>query len=103
MAKRKQYSSDQKARIVLESISERYTIRELARKHKIHPQLITNWRKVFIDNASLLFDHGLPSGPGNHEAELAALYEKIGQLQVEVDFLKKVRRRFQFDKTREAH
>jgi len=89
MASRKQYSSEQKARIVLETMNERHTIRDLAQKYKVHPQLITNWRKQFLESASVVFERGTHTTSENRDGEVSQLYEKIGQLQVELDYLKK--------------
>ena len=45
--KKRKFSSDFKAKVVLEALSERYTIQELARKLEIHPSQITLWKNQF--------------------------------------------------------
>lgn len=54
--KKRKFSSDFKAKVVLEALSERYTIQEIARKHEIHPSQITLWKNQFLKNASSVFD-----------------------------------------------
>ena len=92
MKSRRSFSSEFKTKVVLEALSERYTMSELAQRHKIHPQQITNWKKLFLDNASLIFDNGPSVSQARSEEEVAQLYEKIGQQQMEIEFLKKTSR-----------
>lgn len=94
--KRRKFSSDFKVRVVLEALSERQSITELAQKHQIHPNQITTWKREFLDNAAVIFDKsGEKSVQGeDHEAERTRLYRKIGELEMENDFLKKVSAKF---------
>ena len=90
MAKRK-YSAAFKAKIVIEALKEEKTISEIASKYGIHPQLVREWKREFIKNASKVFET-------QHEVkrlkvELEKAYKKIGQLEVENDFLSDVLRR----------
>jgi transposase len=62
---------------------------ELAQKHGLHPNQITEWKKQFLSNASAVFKSGVDDSAAQSEKESEKLYKKIGQLQVEVDFLKK--------------
>lgn len=78
--------------MVLESLSERFTLAELAQRHKINPQQITNWKKYFLSNASEVFESIRGAKATNREDDVGKLYEKIGQQQVELDFLKKASR-----------
>ncbi len=62
---------------------------ELAQKHNLHPNQISKWKSDFLENA---LDHmRLPSERSNQDLdrEMEKLFEKIGRLQVENDFLKK--------------
>ena len=64
------------------------TLQELSSKHSIHSNQITTWKKEFLANASSSFEKGKDKETFDKEKE--GLYSKIGQLQVEVDFLKTV-------------
>ena len=86
---RRKFTSEFKFKVVLEALSERYTIQELGRKYEIHPTQITNWKSQFLKNGQALFDR--PVKDSKTEAqELEDRYLKvIGQQKMEIDFLKK--------------
>ena len=86
--KRKQYSPEFKAKVAIAAIKNEETIAELAAKHQVHPTMINNWKKALLEGASDLFDKGQKSKK-NQDATLDKLYRKIGQLEVENDFLSK--------------
>jgi len=86
--KRRKFSSKFKTKVVLEAIKERHTLSELAEKHELHPNQITTWKKEFLNNAEEVFTKKT-SKKNNTDKELAKLYQKIGQLEMEKDFLKK--------------
>lgn len=88
MKKRKSYSSGFKTKIVLEALQERETLQELGRKYDLHPTQISNWKNQFLNNAPSVFDKGTVKN--EDEKEKSDLFKKVGQLQMEVDFLKKV-------------
>jgi transposase len=87
---RRRFSAAFKAQVVLEALSERQSLEELARKHELHPTQISTWRKEFVANAAAAFG-GKAEGEGQavQEAQLEKLYAQIGQQKVEIDFLKK--------------
>ena len=74
--------------MVLEALQERETIQEIARKYELHPTQISNWKSQFLSEASGVFEKGVTKN--DEEKEKAELFKKVGQLQMEVDFLKKV-------------
>jgi transposase-like protein len=86
---RKQYSAEFKTKIALEAIKGQKTINEIASTHELHPTQITQWKKQALD--------ALPSAfSGNNQRQekaqtdlTDALYQQIGQLKVELDWLKK--------------
>lgn len=88
MKKRKNYSSGFKTKVVLEALQERETIQEIGKKYEIHPNQISTWKSQFLSNANSIFEKGLTKP--DDEKEKDELFKKVGQLQVENDFLKKV-------------
>ena len=87
--KRRKFSKEFKARVALEAIKGQRTANELAQEFEVHVNQINLWEKKLLESAPEVFSTGK-----NREAErLAAqrdiLYRKVGQLQVEVDWLKK--------------
>ncbi|GAC1662267.1 MAG: transposase [Flavisolibacter sp.] len=85
---RRKFSADFKAKVVIESLKDRSTIEQLARKYELHPTQINNWKKEFLSKASAVFAGG-ELDREQKEADTEKLYAQIGQLKVENDFLKK--------------
>jgi transposase len=88
MKKRKNYTSGFKTKVVLEALQERETIQEIGKKYEIHPNQISTWKSQFLANANSVFEKGITKT--DDEKEKDALFKKVGQLQIENDFLKKV-------------
>jgi transposase len=86
---RRKFSSDFKAKVVLEALKERSTIEELARKYELHPTQINLWKKEAVNKLSSVFDKVGDGETENKEEQMDKLYSQIGQLKVENDFLKK--------------
>ena len=86
---RRKFSAEFKAKVVLEALRERSTIEELARKHELHPNQINTWKKEAVANLAAVFGSGKDDGSADLEKQTEKLYAKIGQLEVENDFLKK--------------
>ena len=61
---------------------------ELSKKFEVHPQIISKWKQEFIERAAEIFDTKSPEQ--QEKIDVDKLYTKIGQLEVERDFLKKV-------------
>lgn len=86
---RRQYSAEWKAKIALEAIKGQRTIQEIASHYELHPNLVTHWKKQLLDRAGEIFSSGkMEEGKADEELK-AELYQQIGKLQVEVDWLKK--------------
>ena len=88
MKKRTNHTSGFKTKVVLEALQERETIQEIAKKYNLHPNQISTWKAKFLSGANSVFEKG--SVKDETEKEKAELFKKVGQLQMENDFLKKV-------------
>jgi putative transposase len=88
---RKQYPSTLKAKIVIEALRETKTISELATEHQIHPNLITKWKQAAVTELPTLFERGVVKDETvqAQEAKIAELYQEIGKLTTQVNWLKK--------------
>jgi len=90
-AKRRKFAATFKAKVALEAIKERYTLAELSKKYEVHPNMITKWKREFLERSSEIFETQPPDN--DFDAEREKLYAKIGKLEVERDWLKKISRR----------
>lgn len=86
--KRRKFTSKFKTKVVLEALSERYTLAQLAERHKLHPNQISTWKKQFLANAAAVFEKGTKSPKDQAEQEKDTLLKLIGEQKVEIDFLK---------------
>jgi transposase-like protein len=86
---RKRHSASFKARVALEAAKQSRTVAELARAYQVHPVQISQWKKQLLDGAEALFRDGRRREGGDAEAVQAELYERIGRLNMEVEWLKK--------------
>jgi transposase len=86
-SKRQKHTGAFKAKVAIEAIQERETLSELSKRYGIHPNMITRWKKEFLERAPQLFEK-TPSADKD-EKDLDKLYAKIGQLEMEKEFLKK--------------
>ena len=85
----KKYSKELKARIALDAIKGQKTVAELASEYGVHANQISIWKKQLLDAAPDTFTSGKDKGAEKKEIECERLYQKVGQLQIEVDWLKK--------------
>lgn len=85
--KRRNYSGKFKTQVALEAIKEVRTISELASEYEVHPNQITNWKKQLVEGADQIFNG--KKHKANTKGNEAKLYEEIGRLKVELDWLKK--------------
>jgi transposase len=89
MKKRRSFKDEFRLKVVLDALSERYTTAELVQKYQVHGNMINKWKKEFLQNAIRAFDRKGSIRQEDWETEKMALYAKIGQLEMEKDFLKK--------------
>jgi transposase len=89
MAKRrKTHESSFKARVAVEALKERETAAQLAKRFGVHPTQVNQWKRKLLDEAPELFDRESRSRP-EEAFEATELYEQIGRLKMELDWLKK--------------
>ena len=86
MKTRRRFSAGFKAKVALEAIRGERTISELATKHHLHPNQITQWKRQAIEKLAKVFDDKASDAQAGREAEVTKLHAKIGQLVVERDF-----------------
>ena len=83
---RRKFSSDFKARVAIESLKERESLAELSKRYEVHPTMISKWKMEFLEKSAAVFDTKSDEETG---VDPEKLYAKIGQLEIENDFLKK--------------
>jgi len=87
--KRKVFSGAQKAKIALEAVKGIQTINEIAQENEVHPTQVSQWKKELLANAGSLFEGKRGPKAAKAQDNPERLYAKIGQLNMELDWLKK--------------
>ncbi len=88
--KRRQLSGSFKAKVALAALKGETTMAELSSKHAVHSNQVSAWKKQLLDGAESLFTDGRSRGAAREKAaDEEALYEQIGRLKMEVEWLKK--------------
>lgn len=85
---RRKFTIAFKTKVSIEALKERETLSELANRFDLHPNQISQWKREFLNNAEKAFD-GKDIKNENPQKQLGELYQKIGKLEMENDFLKK--------------
>ena len=86
---RKRYSATLKAKVALEAIKGQKTSNEIAAEYGVHPSQIAQWKKQALDGLPDVFSTRASEQAKSEEALIARLYQEIGQLKVQVDWLEK--------------
>mgnify|MGYP002683911748 FL=1 len=75
--------------MALEAVRGVLTLSELSSAHGVHPTVIAHWKRQLVDGAATVFSRAVGNGLRTEEEITAPLYEEIGRLKMEVDWLKK--------------
>ena len=87
--KRKKYSQQFKFKVALEAVKELKTINEIASAYDVHPTQIKSWKKQLLTEGSIVFGQNAVYQLREQETREAELYEQIGRLKMELEWLKK--------------
>jgi len=87
--RRSRYSAELKAKVALEAIRGQKTVNEIASEFDVHPNQVGVWKKQALESLPEVFSGKQARSRDEDQAKLDALYQQIGQLQVELAFLKK--------------
>ena len=87
--KRRMHDAKFKAKVAIEALRERETVNELAVKYQIAPAMISRWKKAFIENSHAAFD-APKSDEAAFEKQKDRYLRKIGDLEMQLDFAKRV-------------
>ena len=88
-SKRKQYNAQFKFRVALEASRGHQTISQIASQHNVHPNLVSNWKKQLLKDGPDVFKTKASRQERQQAAKEADLYEQIGRLKMELEWLKK--------------
>jgi transposase-like protein len=86
---KRKFTADFKLKVVLEILKEKDTLATVSKRHELHPNQITDWKKQFLESAPTLFEATGKAALTSTEPDVALLYEQIGRLQMELNFFKK--------------
>lgn len=84
---RKTYPPGLKAKVAVEAIKERRTTVQIGQAFGVHPNLVMNWKKQALEQLPEVFNNGHGKKEANEDRD--ELFKQIGQMKVELDFLKK--------------
>ena len=87
--KRRQFSPEFKCNVALEAAKARKTISDLASEMEVHPNQISDWKRQLLADGASLFQRNGSDHQRQHEALQAELYEQIGRLKMELEWLKR--------------
>jgi len=85
----KQHSPSRKADVAIEAVREMKTMAELASEFGVHPTQVSQWKKELLGRAAELFEDKRRKRGTDPNEEMTALYEQIGRLKIELEWMKK--------------
>ena len=88
--KRKVYKPEFKAKVALEAAKGRLTINQIAKQFQIHPNQVSTWKKQFLESLPQIFENPNKSKADDTQELINQLYQQIGQLKVELDWVKRL-------------
>ena len=89
MSKRRQHSSEFKARVALEAVKGLKTVHEIAREYEVHPVQVSQWKKDLVERLPEVFGRKPEPGAEAMNRQRERLERKVGELTMDVEFLKK--------------
>ena len=89
MRKRKRRSAEFKFKVALEAARGTKTLGELSSEYEVHPSQISEWKSLLLKDGASIFSTGTARQQRDQEALQAELYEQIGRLKMELEWLKK--------------
>ena len=92
MKKRRTFTAEFKAKVALEALREQEPLHEIAKRYEVHPNQISQWKKELQSNMAAVFEKksDRESEKIRQKERENRLFRQVGQLQMEVDFLKEV-------------
>lgn len=87
--KRRQFNRQFKFTVALEAVKGTKTVNQIAGEYNVHPNQVSAWKKQLLADGPAVFDNGSTRGEGEQAAREAELYEQIGRLKMELEWLKK--------------
>jgi transposase-like protein len=91
---RTRYSARFKFQLALEAAKGLKTINELASEHGVHPNQVSEWKRRLLEGGGAIFSRNRASQQREHQEREVELYEQIGRLKMELEWLKKKAARF---------
>lgn len=88
-SKRKRHDVAFKAKVGLEALKGNKTLAEMAQEYQVHPSQISQWKTIILERLPDLFTRGPTADVKAAEREVARLHGKVGELTMELDWLKK--------------
>jgi putative transposase len=99
MSERKRHSAQFKFKVALEAAKESKTVNQLASEYEVHPTQISQWKRQLLEEGDSVFTSRSSRQQREQTAQEAALYEQIGRLKMELEWLKKKVTRFDGSQT----
>lgn len=97
MTQRRKFTAEFKARVVRAALREDKTLAQLASEYDVHPNQITEWKRQVIESLPDVFSRKKKQDEQDNQQLIERLYQQIGELQVDVNWMKKKSRELGLD------